>query len=391
MYIEIENSDIKEFQNQEVILFGAGSCGLRAVEEFEKVGAKIIGFCDNNRALAGTKLEGYTILTPEDINSYPEASVIITSTYDKEIKKQLEEMKISKNYLAKVGVLKSTIPFEEFRNEKLSKEEANKAIYQGLVGDKPYFVGRLGSVELECICHYQYLLNRKKEEYPPNVKMIMNINAGFFPKEDSLLDRFSELYIRDLATMDLIWTMWFSRFEDRLYQDCIPNTPISAYDDTFLPIDLEQPWTAALEGKKVLVIHPFETSIQENYKNITQIYPSGLIPQFDLITLPAVQSIAGTKTKYNTWFDALEDMERKIDNIDFDIALIGAGAYGLPLAAYVKKIGKKAVHVGGALQLYFGIKGKAWNKLGIYNDNWTSPLASERPEGFKKVEAGRYW
>ena len=41
---------------------------------------------------------------------------------------------------------------------------------------------------------------------------------------------------------------------------------------------------------------------------------------------------------------------------NFDIALIGCGAYGFPLAAFVKGIGKKAVHIGGPLQLFFGIK-----------------------------------
>ena len=53
-------------------------------------------------------------------------------------------------------------------------------------------------------------------------------------------------------------------------------------------------------------------------------------------------------------------MKAQIDKEDFDICLIGAGAYGFPLAAYVKRKGKKAVHLGGALQLLFGIKGSRW-------------------------------
>lgn len=47
-----------------------------------------------------------------------------------------------------------------------------------------------------------------------------------------------------------------------------------------------------------------------------------------------------------------------MDKIDYDICLIGCGAYGFPLAAHAKRKGKKAVHLGGALQLLFGIKGK---------------------------------
>ncbi|WP_274095727.1 hypothetical protein [Riemerella anatipestifer] len=41
-----------------------------------------------------------------------------------------------------------------------------------------------------------------------------------------------------------------------------------------------------------------------------------------------------------TWFDALEDMKNKIDLVDFDVAIIGCGAYGLPLASYIKNKGK---------------------------------------------------
>jgi glycerol-3-phosphate dehydrogenase len=46
---------------------------------------------------------------------------------------------------------------------------------------------------------------------------------------------------------------------------------------------------------------------------------------------------------------------------DYDVALIGCGAYGLPLASHVKRKGKQSIHLGGGLQLLFGIKGKRWD------------------------------
>ena len=140
------------------------------------------------------------------------------------------------------------------------------------------------------------------------------------------------------------------------------------------------------------MIHPFEESIRENYKKREQFFENrGFLPEFELKTLKAIQSIGDEQPEYPTWFEALEVMKRQISAIDFDIALIGAGAYGFPLGAYIKELGKKAIHIGGMLQLFFGIKGKAWNKLGVYNENWTSPKESERPAGYQKVEAGRYW
>ena len=50
-------------------------------------------------------------------------------------------------------------------------------------------------------------------------------------------------------------------------------------------------------------------------------------------------------------------MKSQMDQTDYDIALIGCGAYGFPLAAHAKRMGKQAIHMGGSLQLLFGIRG----------------------------------
>ena len=78
---------------------------------------------------------------------------------------------------------------------------------------------------------------------------------------------------------------------------------------------------------------------------------------------------------------------------DFDICLLGCGAYGFPLAAHVKRLGKKAVHIGGALQLLFGIKGRRWDRefSSIYNDAWVRPEENEKPRNANSVEGGCYW
>lgn len=395
MYVKLESGSIDKLKNQKLLLFGAGSLGFRSIEECKKIHAEIIGFVDNNRARRGEVVEGYTIYAPEDITSFPEAYVLITSTYVEEIKQQLAEMGIKKVEVIRLGALRDTIEKEAFFKPLLDKKAANDYLYQHLTEDRPFFAGRLGSNELECMVEYYYVLNRvngNKASYHDNLKLVMKQGAGFYPTENEYLDRFSELYTDNLKQMDFVWSMWLSRFENQLYEKYTFDKEIGFYDDTALPYDIEAPWTKALEGKKVLVIHPFDESIQENYQIREKLFENkDVLPKFELITLKAVQSIADEKPEFETWFDALEHMKRQIDEIDFDIALIGAGAYGFPLGAYVKEVGKKAVHIGGMLQLLFGIKGKAWNKLGIYNEHWTLPKESEHPKGYKSVEAGRYW
>jgi len=84
-----------------------------------------------------------------------------------------------------------------------------------------------------------------------------------------------------------------------------------------------------------------------------------------------------------------------MDTIDYDILLIGAGASSLPLVAHARLKGKKAIHLGGPLQLLFGIKGGRWSGGDIgkyfYNEHWTSPSEEETPLKFKQIEGGCYW
>ena len=120
-----------------------------------------------------------------------------------------------------------------------------------------------------------------------------------------------------------------------------------------------------------------------------------VLPEFELKTLKAVQSIANnTSTGFVDWFDALNDMKKQIDSIDFDIAIIGCGAYGFPLAAHVKRIGKKAVHLGGPAQVLFGITGKRWEENEVskfINEHWVRPSQTEIPQNSNKIENGCYW
>ena len=54
--------------------------------------------------------------------------------------------------------------------------------------------------------------------------------------------------------------------------------------------------------------------------------------------MKAVQTQADAKdSRFKDWFEALQYMKDEIDKCDYDIALIGCGAYGMCLAAHVKR------------------------------------------------------
>lgn len=156
-------------------------------------------------------------------------------------------------------------------------------------------------------------------------------------------------------------------------------------------------YTRYLENKKVLVISPFTDTIKKQYEKRMLLFDDvTILPQFsELITLKAVQSIhdAVDDLPFATWFEALNYMKDEIKKVDFDVAIIGCGAYGIFLADFCKSLGKKAIHLGGATQLLFGIIGRRWEtEYNItINEHWTRPDKNEKPKGYEKVEGGCYW
>jgi hypothetical protein len=159
------------------------------------------------------------------------------------------------------------------------------------------------------------------------------------------------------------------------------------------PYYFANPWSKHLKDKNVLVIHPFEQSIINNYKNRDQLFENkDVLPNFNLLTIKAEQNLGNTNSNY---FDCIDRTKDKISNVNFDVAIIGCGASGLPLASYVKKdLGKTAIHLGGATQVLFGIIGKRWEHYlkKLINENWTRPLPEETPQNYLKLaDNGCYW
>lgn len=289
----------------------------------------------------------------------------------------------------------------------------NKTIYDLLQSDKPCMIGRFGSNEIECTVftrnrkYYKYdLLNYAHGKsdiwwYPDNTINRMYYNAGFFSPTTDQLDKFGEEMMKAMPLLDVLGS-WCK--EEGFFLDELSNA-------TFVDLELlnpfwgseTTPWTLALEGKKVLVVHPFAETIQAQFAKRKNVHNDPrILPNFSIRTIKAVQSIAGQKPNgFNNWFEALHYMEEEIDKTEYDICIIGCGAYGFLLAAHCKRMGRKAIHLGGATQLLFGIKGKRWenpnygfngnNYLSFMTPYWIRPSEEEKPAESNTIEEGCYW
>ena len=271
----------------------------------------------------------------------------------------------------------------------LVAQEGNNLIRKRLVSQEPTMIARIGGVELQCLNCYL------KGSFDTKVKNRMYNPAGFFPNTEDMLVRFSEEFLKHLSNVDIL-AVWYNKGEDKVARIYCPDTDFVELR-AVEPYFHQTPWSASLKGKTVLVVHPFEHSIRNQLKNNRQYIfsDSTVLPDFHLKTLKTVQSIGNAPNGFATWFDAYEYMCEKIAQIEFDIAIIGAGAYGLPLASFVKSLGKSVVHMGGATQILFGIKGRRWEEkadfANLFNEYWVRPSEEERPTHFRSVEDGCYW
>lgn len=138
MFVKLESGEFNKLRGKKLLLFGAGSLGVRSIEECKKIDAKILGFVDNNRNRRGKILEGYNIYAPEDIKNFPDAYILITSTYVEAIKEQLLKMGIKKIEVIRLGALRDVISSDEFFKPLLTKQEGNTFLYNGLCNNQPF-------------------------------------------------------------------------------------------------------------------------------------------------------------------------------------------------------------------------------------------------------------
>jgi hypothetical protein len=281
---------------------------------------------------------------------------------------------------------------------------SNKIIGDLVMDDKPFMVGRLGSSEMAVVLTYLiqnepsalqrtlHIIRGGEVSWTEQLKNDLCNRSGFFCNKMNELEKLAKLYLECLSQSDVLGS-WLPGEKSLTKQ--LSGVKQVAFDD-LKPFFTKTPWTKTLHQKKVLVVHPFAKTIKYQYENNRKkLHNNNLLPDFELTTHKGIQSMGESSSNRNEWFDNLKKLEDEISDLNFDIALIGLGAYGFPLAVSIKKMGRIAMHLGGMLQLMFGIKGLRWDRIplysNLYNDNWVYPSPEETPKNRHFLEKGAYW
>lgn len=305
-------------------------------------------------------------------------------------------VKLLANRLVRQPLREANYSYERWRYQplfrgRLSLESANLHIRTLLEADQPALISRIGHTEGRIVGewlfrngHYGRLSLKEAHQF-----------SGIFPVTPSLLSRFAEIYSGALGEVDLLG-FWQTSYQAR-WLASLPSPPLLTPLESLEPYFHPQPWSSALAGRRVLVVHPFARSIASQYHQRRQSLFTNpeILPEFELDVLAPPQTLAPATGGYADWQAALDALISQALECPFDVALLGCGAYGMPLGAAIKRDGRQAIHLGGSLQLLFGIRGRRWDALPsfqpLFNDSWVRPSAEETPQRAEAVDAGCYW
>lgn len=174
----------------------------------------------------------------------------------------------------------------------LPAEQGNAAAADAIRAGQPFLFGRCGATEMRTVAEY---LTGK---YTEKTRGEINTLSGVFPTDDKALNRFCKLYTSCAQGADLL-ALWDVGAERQVIDGCHGTrfTQLRALE----PYYYANPWSAALAGKHVLVVHPFADTIRAQYQKRGELFtnaPGGVntLPELASLTvIPAVQGLAGQK------------------------------------------------------------------------------------------------
>jgi hypothetical protein len=150
-----------------------------------------------------------------------------------------------------------------------------------------------------------------------------------------------------------------------------------------------------MSNKKLLIINNLSPLMKQQYDsgNVKQICPD--FPN-DIVEIKCFENgytFLNTGPHKNI-LETYRKMCHKIEGIDFDGAIISAGAYSSLLAYHISsKLNKEVYCCGGDLPNYFGIKtnyADMYNQH-LINEHWIPVPENMKPPNYKKIEGGIYW
>jgi len=281
------------------------------------------------------------------------------------------------------------------------KEESFLALQTVISQPAPFFIGRLSGNETRLCGH---ALSNTVISNDLFSNMLYGAGIQFKSKED--LIEYVKIYNKSVQHSTLLGVWDGGMYmQAKAYYDftekampAMKRICAHAVEPFYFMDHPEYMFDTLFENKKVLIItsHKKTTEAQIASGNVKKAFKKPIFhdtTQF-AVYKPAQQN-AGSHDQ-NSWKIHFETMKLDIVEIkkefDFDIALVSAGGFGMILCDFIyTELNTSTMYVGGALQLFFGIRGKRWATSPYINDSWTEVDPQDKPANVGLCEGGCYW
>jgi hypothetical protein len=291
----------------------------------------------------------------------------------------------------------------------MSKEQGARWLRDTLKRRSPFLAGKIGTSELDTLYFYAGARSTPAtaKPYPAYIRKNICVNAGVFPATDTAIDDWvTYMFLHVLPSLDCVaeWNPVNTIEELGILQYTCPKATRCKLRslEPYYEEAPEDRWSLALPAR-VAVVSPFAATITTQWAKRADVWKHRVLWNTTTEIIPVRCGynpiIAGPANAWSpeilTWRDAVNAMVEAVVSTKASVALIGCGALSLPIGAELKRRGISAIHMGGATQILFGIKGRRWTTHDVistfFNEAWVSPSVAEVPKQATSVEGGCYW
>jgi hypothetical protein len=294
----------------------------------------------------------------------------------------------------------------------IDKQELNNQLKRAIQSKKGFAFGKIGFSEQFILGYLPFLESSSNilhtKAYETVLRFHCEKQTGVFPTTPDFLAEFADFYTKTVRNLDVLGSFGADQEKELIIKNKL-NVQLVPYKDMepdrSVPEQVENCYLPLFENKKILYISPFaellkERSSKEIYEKVwDKINKKWFYPkEVCAVEIPySYITECSTHKKYTTSLNLFKSICEEIDKQDYDVALIGAGALGIPLASYIKEQNKIGLSLGGHLQVMLGINGSRWRNDDYWKKNYINNAWIDMPSKYHPnqkntlTDSGAYW
>jgi hypothetical protein len=277
------------------------------------------------------------------------------------------------------------------------------ALKKAIECNQSLLIGRFGTIEFEVCWDYEMCA-----EIADKAAAVLERNAGVFPASYESQQKWAKATKAAFQNSDLLAIGWYQPIIKReaylLEQWRCEYKKIALRDLEPYYRGVNDRWSSLLKGQKVCIVSSFtDTGLAQMSKGEERIWPGAkgsIWPEAEWSWVktgyaPVTALGQGGWVGIDSWEEAVAQVVESVVATDAKIVLIGCGGLGMCIASALKDKGKICIVMGGAIQVFLGIRGGRWKTHDyiskLWNQEWVYPSSTETPGAARMVEQACYW